>query len=516
MRIKLAAFLLLAIVIFSLSLNAQVKYEYCYCPRDNSQRVIEKQGNITFRVSNFKSDEITQLEFDASKADGSNFGTVQVFLSAGSFSPNGKRITDNPRPSESDTHIGFHNLRLPFAPGAQSIDIYVNLVTEDRTVSYAGPITIYRDIPNSATYTAFQLACTTDCPDKIGKDKPDSTIDWDLRPPSRIIINKEGEKQEVLTEELMNARILPTPGMLSLLEELNPALSNKAILNAGTEIILPDFPEIDSSLQGKLQASLNGDNIPDVTQTAVFLERSKFTQIILQNVEIPSGNEVVKNDLIAIYDLLTNIIQNPKFRLKKRQANLLNSELENFYKYLINDLPRKDSNSDLSYIRQFKDYLFHIVPATKKTTVRGDGGPNSGSENISDAYPEDDAGIFLEEGNMAVYIYAFESATSAPLNNYRIYYISEFQHDQLLKTGNQITVADLNKITTPCHDLASPAAVSVDPSLTYFFIAVDKNIKQIKMCSKVNIENLPKKSGNKFINKPYAVPLYKDDDCSQN
>jgi hypothetical protein len=312
----------------------------------------------------------------------------------------------------------------------------------------------------------------------------------------------------------MNLGMLPTQGMMAMLDKLNYIIYLKNIIPAGTTCVLPKFPKIEDQQQTVLLQQFEADNAIDPVQNAVFLERSKFLVRILKSLALPVNNEGLKKDVSEIYDLLTNMAERNEATLKKNQTDIINSEVENFSNFLTDDFSTvSPTTAGIAYIHNFKNYLFQVVqpglPEKSKTTIRTSGTASQATNYFS---------TYLEQNRPAaapdlkVYIYAFENENSAPLKKYFIYCITQFQYDQLLKK-QKITIEDLNKITTRCQDPASASAKLLNPSFPYYFIAVSTDTKEIRMCNKVDLKTLSKTSESKFVDKPYAVSLYPIDKC---
>lgn len=482
-----------------------ISNHYCYYPKDKDKVI--KSGTLGFYVDSFNQNDLRQTYFIITEQDNNFDQFEQIYFTIDAPS----NVYPQYNVIERMTQISAKIYNTSFLTGKQSFSIYINGI-KNKKLEYAGPITFVSS--NDNQNPGFQQECGD-----ANRSASDSTVKWSFKIPQTMTINSGGPKTEVLSRELININLLPTEGMFSLMEKLNPNLSSIKDIDPGYTCILPKYPEPDPKREKRLENQFVRDVSVDPVQNAIFRERSKFLTTIIKAIEIPSKNKEVTDDVLWVYNILLQL-QNSKTGLKRNQTNLINNEIENFYIFLIEDFSRNGvTDESASHIHDFRNYLYQVLRPSGYGSLKPQptrtGGPNFENDYLWDENQSVEFADDPVEGYLKVYIYAFENEHSAPVDGYLIYWISEFQHDVLAAKKTGITKSDLDNITTSCQDMASISSGELDPTFTYYFIAVVPRTGVIAMCNKVDLKKLSRDSKNRFINKPepFAISLYGFEKC---
>ena len=483
-------------------------FQYCYCPKDNSENNTAVRGDLRFRVSKFIETNITQLELEVTRQDGAPLKGFRMVLTANMPYPNGRIVPNDP--TMEAYKITFKFISRLFMENEQFVVLYANMFSQDKFITSSGFITIYR---STSTNTDFQAECQKRCPEQSSSQ----TNEFDFRPPKAIATSASGKKEVVLEQTLIEQRILPTNGMIRLLYELNPGLVEEVDLPVGKTLQLPNFPVPDATRQASLQAQFNSDRNIDKEGTLIFKERSKFLSALLPKLEIPNDSVRLKKSISDIIGLMEKLATNPNLFLRKMQTQLLNSEVSNFTNFILNpEAAGYDHEANANYIHQFRDYLFEVIGKEDNTGINKSKSRSGSGPNID--YTNSDIEMEMENDMWApntlnIYIYAFRDKDTPPLDNYIIFCISGFQYDVLKAKKKRLVLSDFQKVAERCRDMASTASRSIYPSFPYYIIAVSKDSEDVVMCSSLNLSKDNTFATGKYIDKPHAIALYIFDKC---
>jgi hypothetical protein len=558
--------ILLTFLSSSLFIFCQSPSTYCYYP--DGQNRVQHTGNLSFFVGSFSTADITKAEFRVTEYGKIITNRYDIAFTVDAPFPKGKIIdfswTDN------------NTVRLYFTSqfsGRNSISVFITSKKNTEKMEYAGPITFvssnngqnpgYATICEKENYKQSDTEQPIKKPDieqpiKQPVKKPDTeqpikqpikqpdryvndTIKWDFRVPRQILVKRSGPKSDVINDELLTAKIVPTREMLILINKLNPGFDAQEQLNEGASVTMPVFLRPDKEQVKNMEIQFKENNSFDEMQNALFLEKSKNFGYLFQVLKVLRTQDPSLTYLDNIDALLSKVASNQKgIRLIKLHAINLGSELEKLNNYLLKLAAQTEPQKiNDRYIQSSYTYIYEILrPYFSKSRVgslRQTPGSGLMSTGTMPSFPRKDN--FFAPGNN--FVFALHVFIPVPTGNgddyeykdsskkYWVYCLSQHEFDGLneelmdLDEGTSIGLPantlnelisknDLDK-NPSTKGLASVALVNIDVTGPTHFVVVSDKTKEIIIHTYIeDLTRLPRHSPNFNIPESYGIVLVRE------
>ena len=235
------------LMFLNLQTSAQ-NYQYCHCPKGLIQTLNGENSPISVIVSNFPATVVERMEIEVRMTDGTNFGNVQVFLTANGPYPNGRIIPTDP--SYTSNLVTIKYLSKVFISNETEVSLYINLMQSQQLAAAAGPITIYRSANN--VQAICDKYCPAQAPDKIPDDGKKGGA------------QKEGPVERFFTQE----KVYPSAEANDLMRALNPDVD---LNNPNKKLLYPVFMKVTPEQEKIYQEKFRQQQLPDVKQNDLFI-----------------------------------------------------------------------------------------------------------------------------------------------------------------------------------------------------------------------------------------------------
>lgn len=504
---------IILLLFFSIQAASQIKYQYCFCPKNDITN-----GSITCRVTNFDPQNINAIEILVSRSDGSNLGTSNIRLSAGNPLPAGRMISCDPAIGKTSATIKY--TKGIFNSHEKSQLLYVNVINSNNTIQYSGPITITRE---STAVTSFQNECENNClKKKSSVDHRDTSIyefsNWFFQSPKIMTIQKGSIQKDQLPFKLSELRIVPNPSMLKLVFSLNKGLSEKDYIQEGTPIRLPEFPVVSKEKVTQFSQQYSKDIAVDEKESILSYEKIKlFFNLVTRlqkvqnydalNKELGEGAEALK--IAWKRQLMINFMS--------FQVNTINSELDDYNNSLLDILSTgKIGKEDIYDARLFKEDIVSLInpllgkyeikrkphkPVNLDYTPKNVNGPSNPDEN-TETDMETIETFDNVEPQLPIYFYVFDENGLAATELYSVYCVPQYQYNKFMRTHDLSSIDKFKALGK-----ASTAFMTLETSFPRHFFAVSESGK-ISQEQFFEVYKIPRDPADPKMTKPYSFPIY--------
>jgi len=497
---------------------------YCYYPQDKTK--VGHTESLAFYVQSFNEKDVSLCEFVVLENGhpARNIGDYRFSVDAPS--PNGNNI------DAGMNNNGTFRLYIgSYLKGKNSINVYIS--RKPLNGEYAGPITFLSSNGTQNPDYADQCRLANreyDEPvekqpankgekDKAVKDKPqmgyiDTGLLWNFRTAQTIPVKKSGAKTMVVREELLNTKIVPTKGMQTMIDNLNPKESGQYQYTVGAQLRLPEFKQPDKEQVRNMELQIQKDTSKDESQNQLIAIKAKNFSNMLRILEKLKAQGEYMDQLHKSELILKKIVFNLKtIKFKRYHAVMINTETEKLTNYILR-MAAEDKllQTNSSYIISFNKYIMDIInpyyyqkKSGNPTGFNATAGSSSGLMSANKLAFVSPGNFFAPSQDYLFSIHVFipvrVSGTTSydykdSMGHYWVYVLDAFQYDNLNdafidmdpndknglaadKLNKMITKSDLDGTGTRCDTRASITAKSFDIGRPYHFIVVSDDTGEI-------------------------------------
>jgi hypothetical protein len=350
------------------------------------------------------------------------------------------------------------------------------------------------------------------CPDQAGSadnygcpeltNTPIKTINWNSKKMNTITKkNVDGQEMETDYKQLMKyniqeSRILPTKTSEKFILALNPKLKDNPKIRNGESIVLPDLPPISAKRMEELNIEYTQELSIDEKGQFDFVQHANlYTDLItrfpLDERRFPS----TATKLQSINKILSEAKYGPYKKLRKIDTDMLNGELEYFNSYYRKFRGRRIDSTDVDDLHYtvstlLKPYLSKRVRPEIYKNAELKKVRMNGPSFDDDLYEPENWFDQVAQSEIAVNFFIYTGSGVLSTDSFSVFCLTEPFYRRLI--NNRTTFEELKMKRFHCPRYASPTGKPINPSFTWFFVAVTKDAdKRIVGWETYNGRNIP-------------------------